>query len=88
MSKRTKFILKSTIPIVGVALVILALSMLANAPGFIGEVFAKLVGIMFTPIFLELSIGFLGFVALFWVNKVRADLDGDEYVEMEIEEDE
>jgi len=87
MSKKTRAILKGMIPILGVALVLIAMSLLANAPGLTGEIFAKLLGFMFTPFFLEASFAFLGIVALFWVNHVRLKADGDDYVTLEIEDD-
>ena len=75
------------IPIWGVAGVLVAMSLLANVPGLIGEIFAKMLGIMFTPIFLECSLGFLGLVSVLWVNSMRLKAEGDDFVELEIKED-
>lgn len=87
MKKKNKTILKGMIPIWGVSAVILILSILANMPGLVGEIFAKMIGFMFTPIFLECSLAFLGLVAVFWVNHIRFKAEGDDYVTMEIKDD-
>lgn len=87
VSKKTKTILKGMTPILGVALVLIIISMLATRDDLTGEIFAKMLGIMFTPIFLECSLAFLGLIALFWVNHVRLKAEGDDYVTMEIEDD-
>lgn len=86
MNKKAKTILKGMVPIWGVAAVILILSILANMPGLVGEIFAKMVGFMFTPIFLECSLAFLGLVAVFWVNHIRLKAEGDDFVTMEIKD--
>ncbi|MGJ8696520.1 MAG: hypothetical protein ACSHYF_09395 [Verrucomicrobiaceae bacterium] len=88
MKRKTKLIIKGMIPIVGVAFVIIILSLLANLPGLVGEIAAKTLGVMFTPIFLECSLAFLGLLALFWVNHIRQKIEGDDYVTMEITDDE
>ena len=75
------------IPIVGVAVVLIVMSLLANAPGLTGEIFAKMLGFMFTPVLLELSFAFLGLIALFWVNHVRLKAEGDDFVTLEIPDD-
>ncbi len=87
VSTKTKAILKGMIPIIGVAVVLIVMSLLANAPGLTGEIFAKMLGFMFTPFFLEASFAFLGIIALFWVNHVRLKAEGDEFVTLEISDD-
>jgi hypothetical protein len=87
VSKKTKTILKGMVPIIGVALVLVIFSLLANQPGLTGEIFAKILGIMFTPIFMECSLAFLGLIALLWVNHVRLKAEGDDYVTLEIEDE-
>jgi|GEM_PF-1448046 hypothetical protein len=87
VSKKTKTILKGMIPIIGVALVLILFSLLANQPGLTGEIFAKILGVMFTPIFMECSLAFLGLTALLWVNHVRLKAEGDDYVTLEIEDE-
>ncbi len=87
MSKKTKTIIKGMIPIIGVAVVLIIMSLLANAPGLTGEIFAKMLGFMFTPVLLECSFAFLGIVALFWVNHIRLKAEGEEYVTLEIQDD-
>ncbi|MDA7887776.1 hypothetical protein N9A86_00140 [Akkermansiaceae bacterium] len=87
MNKRTKLILTGFIPILGVALLIITIFALGSLPGFAGEVFRKITGIMFTPVFLELSFAFFGLVAVLWINQIRLAKEGDEYVSLEIEDD-
>ncbi len=55
-------------------------------PGFIGEVFAKLGGLMWSPFGLEGSLFFLGVISVFWINRVRRNMEGDEYVTLEVED--
>ncbi len=80
-------ILTGFVPIVGVALVILTIGWLGKVDGFIGEVFQKITGIMFTPVFLELTFALLGLIAVFWINNLRLQREGDEYVSLEIEDE-
>ena len=42
---------------------------------------------MFTPVFLELTFAFLGLLAVFSINNIRLQKQGDEYVSLEVEED-
>jgi hypothetical protein len=42
---------------------------------------------MFTPVFLELTFAFLGLLAVFLLNNLRLQKQGDEYVSLEVEED-
>lgn len=87
MTNRSKMIAKGMGLIVAVAAFIVLMSLLANMPGLTGEIFSKILGIMFTPFFLEASLAFLGLIAVFWVNSIRLKVQGDEYVEMEINDD-
>lgn len=87
MSKRTRMILTGILPILGVSLVILGIGLGGRLPGFPGEVFRKITGIMFTPVFLELTFAFLGLLAVLWINNIRLQREGDEYVSLEIEDD-
>ena len=87
MSKRTKMILTGIVPIVGVAAVIIGVGLGGRLPGFAGEVFRKLTGFMFTPVFLELTFALLGLIAVFWINSIRLQRAGDDYVSLEIEDD-
>ena len=87
MSKRTRMILTGIIPILGVAAVMVGVSLAGSLPGFAGEFFRKINGIMFTPFFLELTFAFLGLIAVFWVNNIRLQREGDDYVSLEIEDD-
>ena len=88
MSKRAKLIFKGMIPIWCIAGIIILMSLLANIPGLTSEIFSKMLGIMFTPFFLEGSLAFLGLIAVLCVNNIRLKADGDDYVEMEIKDDE
>jgi len=44
-------------------------------------------GFMFSPFFMEITFAFLGFIALFWINGIRLQKEGDEYVSLEIPDD-
>ena len=67
--------------------VILTVFLLGSLPGFVGEVFRKIGGIMFTPFFLEISFAFLGLIAVLCINNIRLQREGDDYVSLEIEDD-
>ena len=62
--------------------VIIALSLLRRLPGFTGEFFGKIAGILSTPLFMEIGIGLLGFLALLAVNHIRRLREGDEFVDL------
>ncbi len=87
MSKRTRMILTGLLPIFGVSAVLLGVGLGGKLPGFPGEVFRMISGIMFTPVFLELTFAFLGLLAIFSINNLRLQKEGDEYVSLEIEDD-
>ena len=80
--------MKGMIPIWGVSAVILIIAILANMPGLTGEIFSKMIGIMFTPFFLEGSLAFLGLLAVLWVNYLRLKAQGDDFITMEINDEE
>ncbi len=80
-------ILTGVIPIFGVAAVIIGIGLGGRLPGFAGEVFRKITGFMFTPVFLELTFALLGLIAVFWINSIRLQREGDDYVSLEIEDD-
>jgi hypothetical protein len=80
-------ILTGLIPILGVAGVIIGIGLGGKLPGLAGEVFRKITGFMFTPVFLELTFAFLGLVAVFWINSIRLQREGDDFVSLEIEDD-
>ena len=52
-------------------------------PGFLGEAFSKLAGIMWTPVLLDISLFILGLTLVLWLNKYRLERDGDEFVYLE-----
>lgn len=80
-------ILTGFLPILGVSAVILGIGIGGKIPGFGGEVFRKITGFMFTPVFLELTFALLGLIAVFCINNIRLQKEGDEYVSLEIEDD-
>ena len=43
---------------------------------------------MFTPVFLELTFAFLGLIAVFSINNIRLQKQGDEYTSLEVEVEE
>jgi hypothetical protein len=87
VTKRTRAILIGFIPIFLVGGVILTIFLLGSLPGFVGEVFRKIGGIMFTPFFLEASFAFIGLIAVLCINNIRLQREGDDYVAMEIEDE-
>lgn len=80
-------ILTGVVPILGVSAVLIGVGLGGKLPGFAGEFFRKLIGFMFTPVFLELTFAFLGLIAVFWINNIRLQKEGDEYVSLEIDSD-
>ena len=52
-------------------------------PGFAGEMFSMVAGIFWTPVLLDISLFIMGFALILWLNKVRLDREGDEYVYLE-----
>jgi hypothetical protein len=87
VEKKTRSILSGFIPIFLVGGVILVVFLLGSLPGFVGEVFRKIGGIMFTPFFLEASFAFIGLIAVLCINNIRLQREGDDYVAMEIEDE-
>ena len=87
MSKRSRIILTGFITILSVSATILGLGLGGRLPGLPGEIFRKITGFMFTPVFLELTFAFLGLLAVFLINNLRLQKQCDEYVSLEIEED-
>ena len=88
MTKRTKILLAGFIPILAITLIVIGIFALGALPGFAGEFFRKISGIMFTPFFLELSFAFMGVVAVLWINQIRLAKEGNEYVSLEINDEE
>ncbi|MDA0766863.1 MAG: hypothetical protein O3A87_09725 [Verrucomicrobia bacterium] len=52
-------------------------------PGFVGEVFNMVAGIMWSPFLLDVTLFFLGLVLILWFNNIRRLRDGDEFVYLE-----
>ena len=52
-------------------------------PGFAGEVFSMVSGILWTPVLLDISLFVIGLGLVLWLNKVRLAREGDEYVYLE-----
>lgn len=52
-------------------------------PGFLGDVFSVLAGIMWTPVLLDISLFILGFMFIMWLNAYRRKREGDEFVYLE-----
>lgn len=66
---------------VGGILLILAIGRFL--PGFAGEWFAALSGIVTTPFFMEASVAILGLLAVLTINHIRHRREGDECVYLE-----
>jgi len=85
MSERNRGIMIALIPMVLIGFIMLAIPALGKfLPGYPGEVFAKIGGIMWSPFGLEASLFFLGIIAVFTINNIRRKREGDEYVSLEI----
>ena len=52
-------------------------------PGFAGEVFQKMAGLMWTPLILDVSLFLLGIILILWLNIFIRAREGDEYVYLE-----
>ena len=82
-----KSFLKGLIPLFIIAGILLSLFPLSKLPGYPGEIFQKMLGFIWTPVFMEITIGFLAVIALLTVNNLRLKKDGDDYITMEIPDD-
>lgn len=87
MSRRSRIIFTGIIPILLVSATILGIGLGGRIPGLPGEIFRKITGFMFTPVFLELTFAFLGLIAVFSINNIRLQKQGDEYISLEVQED-
>ncbi len=71
----------------GFFFVLAAVGMTAHySTGIIQETAAKLGGLMSSPVVMELSFFFIGFILLTSYNIYRRKADGDDFVEMEIKD--
>lgn len=52
-------------------------------PGYPGEIFSMIAGIMWSPVLLDISLFILGLTLVFWINHVRRQAEGDEFVSLE-----
>ena len=52
-------------------------------PGFPGEVFSMIAGIMWSPVLLDLSLFLIGISLVLWINHIRRKGEGDEFVYLE-----
>lgn len=55
--------------------------------GFAGEIAAKIAGYMSSPVFMELGFFCIGLTLLFSYNIVRRKMDGDDFVEIEVKDE-
>ena len=55
-------------------------------PGFAGEVFRKIAGLMWTPVILDVSLFLLGIILILWLNIAIRAREGEEYVSIELAE--
>lgn len=69
--------------IVAAALVIVTVWAGSYLPGFAGEIFSMLAGIMWTPVLLDTALFVLGFALILGLNLYRRKREGDEYVYLE-----
>ena len=58
------------------------------APGLVGETFRFIAGILGTPVLMEISIGMIGTILLFFVLALQREKEGDDYMTIEVDEEE
>lgn len=54
-----------------------------HLPGLLGEWLGMMVGVMTTPVFLEVSVALIGLTVVLAINEWRRKRDGDEWVDLE-----
>ncbi|MDE0827051.1 MAG: hypothetical protein OSA48_09630 [Akkermansiaceae bacterium] len=69
--------------ILAAALLIIGIWCGTYIPGFVGEIFSMIAGIMWSPVLLDISLFFIGLILVLWLNGVRRKRDGDEFVYLE-----
>ena len=75
--------------LIGVGLIFAAATLVeliwlgAYLPGFVGELFLLVRGLMWTPLVLDFSIFLFGVILILWLNYFVRLKDGDEYVYLE-----
>lgn len=52
-------------------------------PGFPGEVFSLIAGIMWSPVLLDISLFLMGIILILWINHIRHKGETDEFVYLE-----
>ncbi len=68
--------------------ILAAVGMTAHySTGILQEAAAKLGGLMSTPVIMELSFFFIGFILLLSYNIYKRNAEGDDFVEMEIKDE-
>lgn len=69
--------------IFGAAVIIAVIWMGTYLPGFAGELFSMLAGLMWTPLVLDASLLLIGLILVLWINKIARAREGDEFVYLE-----
>ena len=82
-SSRARQVIIGTAVIVTCGALLVLLGVLRFLPGFAGEFFGKISGMLSTPLIMEGAIGLLGFLALLTVNHIRRLREGDDFVELD-----
>ncbi|MCU0797632.1 MAG: dTMP kinase [Akkermansiaceae bacterium] len=85
-SSRVRQVVIGTGIIVVCGALIIALALLRQLPGFAGEFFGKIAGMLSTPLIMEGAIGLLGFLALLTFNHIRRLREGDDFVTLDVPE--
>ncbi|HEX5790870.1 MAG TPA: hypothetical protein VFY13_06935 [Luteolibacter sp.] len=84
---RAKQVVFAALVLLGLTLFICAaLVGWVHLPGIWGEWLGTIVGVMSTPFFLEASFVFIGIILVIAINHHRQKRDGDDFVEMEVED--
>ncbi len=55
-------------------------------PGWVGESFGMVAGVMSTPFFMEASFAVIGLMAVLGLNSWRRHKNGDEFVTLEVDD--
>lgn len=82
---RTRQLLAGLGIILGLSALLVLLWLGRGLPGWPGELFRMITGLLTTPIFMEVSFLFLGLLIVLAINHWRRRRDGDECVEIDLD---
>ena len=85
LKPRTRLLLSGLAVLLGLSTALILLWLGRGLPGWPGEVFRMITGLLTTPIFMEVSFLFLGLLLVLAINHWRRRRDGDECVEIDLQ---